>query len=152
MDILKNQIALITGGASGIGRATAILFAQEGAAVAIADINEEAGQAVATEIKASGGRALFIPCDVTRAPDCQNAVEATVAAFGRLDILFNNAGIIRRADDISSFQPESLKLSLFQRFCPRGVHAGYSADRSTPAFGILSSDPCRRETTLGSSG
>jgi len=106
MDTLKNKVALITGGASGIGRATAILFAQEGAAVVIADIDAEAGQAVVKEIEAAGGRALFTACDVTKAQDCQQAVEAAVAAFGGLDILFNNAGIIRRADVLTTTEAE----------------------------------------------
>ena len=106
MDILKNKVALITGGASGIGRATAILFAQEGAAVAIVDINEELGKSAVKEVEAAGGRAIFIACDVTKAEDCQHAVEATEAAFGGLDILFNNAGIIRRADVLTTTEAE----------------------------------------------
>lgn len=106
MNMLKDKIALITGGASGIGRATALLFAREGAAVAIADIDAQAGEAVAREIETAGGKSLFIACDVTRAADCQHAVEATVAAFGGLDILFNNAGIIRRADVLTTTEAE----------------------------------------------
>jgi len=106
MNILANKAALITGGASGIGRATAVLFAQEGAAVAIADVNVELGQSAAAEITAGGGRAIFIPCNVTRSEDCRNAVEKTVAAFGGLNILFNNAGIIRRADVLTTTEEE----------------------------------------------
>lgn len=106
MNALANKVALITGGASGIGRATALLFAQEGAAVAVADINAGLGQAVAAEIEAAGGRALFVPCNVTRAEDCRQAVEQTVAAFGGLNILFNNAGIIRRADVLATTEDE----------------------------------------------
>jgi NAD(P)-dependent dehydrogenase (short-subunit alcohol dehydrogenase family) len=71
MDILKNKVALITGGASGIGRATALLFAREGASVAIVDINTEGGESAVNEIEAAGGRAIFISCDVTRSgADC----------------------------------------------------------------------------------
>ncbi len=106
MDTLKNKVALITGGASGIGRATAILFAQEGAAVAIADINTEKGLSTVAEIEALGGRAIFIPCNVTRSDDCRTAVEKTVATFGGLHILFNNAGIVRRADVITTTEEE----------------------------------------------
>ena len=106
MDTLNNKVALITGGASGIGRATAILFAQEGAAVAIADINVEQGKSAIEEIESAGGKAIFIPCDVTNAGDCHAAVEKTVATFGGLHILFNNAGIIRRADVINTSEDE----------------------------------------------
>lgn len=94
---LANKVALITGGASGIGRATALLFAREGAAVIIADMKAEAGQAVAGEITKAGGRAEFEPADVTRAADCRRVVERAIREFGKIDILFNNAGIIRRA-------------------------------------------------------
>jgi NAD(P)-dependent dehydrogenase (short-subunit alcohol dehydrogenase family) len=106
MDILKNKVALITGGASGIGRATAMLFAQEGATVAVVDINAELGKSAAAEIERTGGRAIFISCDVTRSDDCWQAVARTVEAFGGLDILFNNAGIIRRADVLTTTEAE----------------------------------------------
>jgi len=94
---LSGKVALITGGAAGIGRATALLFAREGAAVAMADLNAQAGEAVVGEITRSGGRAIFESADITRAEDCRRVVERTIREFGRLDILFNNAGIIRRA-------------------------------------------------------
>ena len=94
---LHAKTALITGGASGIGRATARLFACEGAAVAIADLNEQAGQAVAEEIVNNGGRAIFETADVTRGTDCKCIVERAMREFGGIHILFNNAGIIRRA-------------------------------------------------------
>jgi NAD(P)-dependent dehydrogenase (short-subunit alcohol dehydrogenase family) len=94
---LSGKAALITGGASGIGRATALLFAREGAAVAIADLNAQAGEAVANEITQSGGRAIFELADVTRATDCRRLAERAIRECGRIDILLNNAGIIRRA-------------------------------------------------------
>jgi NAD(P)-dependent dehydrogenase (short-subunit alcohol dehydrogenase family) len=94
---LSGKVALVTGGASGIGRATALLFAHEGAAVVIADLNAQDGEAVASEIAHSGARAFFEPADVARAEDCRRLVERTIREFGRIDILFNNAGIIRRA-------------------------------------------------------
>jgi NAD(P)-dependent dehydrogenase (short-subunit alcohol dehydrogenase family) len=93
---LASKVALITGAASGIGRAAALLFAREGAAIAIADLNQ-AGQAVAQEIIQSGGRATFELTDVTRAIDCQRIVERTLREYGGIHILFNNAGIMRRA-------------------------------------------------------
>src|ERR1700719_4230130 len=94
---LHVKTALITGGAGGIGRATALLFASEGAAVGIVDLNQEAGQEVAREISTAGGRAIFERADVTRPADCRRVGERTVHEFGGIHILFNNAGIIRRA-------------------------------------------------------
>lgn len=94
---LEGKVALITGGASGIGRATAMLFAREGAAVAIADVNEAAGNETAQQIVNGGGRAIFERTDVTRSADCERLVQRTVHEFGSISILFNNAGIIRRA-------------------------------------------------------
>jgi NAD(P)-dependent dehydrogenase (short-subunit alcohol dehydrogenase family) len=97
MGVLEGKRALITGAASGIGRATALLFAREGAAVVVADIDEPAGRAVVDRINADGGRAVYVRCDVTCAEDCRRAVEETVSKLGGVDVLFNNAGIIRRA-------------------------------------------------------
>jgi NAD(P)-dependent dehydrogenase (short-subunit alcohol dehydrogenase family) len=94
---LSGKVALITGGASGIGRATALLFAREEAAIALADLNADAGQRVVDEIAHSGGRAFFEPADVTRAADCRRVVERTLREFEKIDILVNNAGMIRRA-------------------------------------------------------
>jgi NAD(P)-dependent dehydrogenase (short-subunit alcohol dehydrogenase family) len=94
---LAGKVALISGGASGIGRATALLFAREGAKLGLADINLKGGEAVEQEINANGGEAVFIGCDVSQASDCQRTVQDTIAKLGGLDILFNNAGIIQRA-------------------------------------------------------
>jgi NAD(P)-dependent dehydrogenase (short-subunit alcohol dehydrogenase family) len=94
MPELAGKVALITGGASGIGRATALLFAREGASVALADMNQEAGQRVVQEI---GGLVLFEHADLTKAADCQLVVDHTLREFGKIDILCNCAGIIRRA-------------------------------------------------------
>jgi NAD(P)-dependent dehydrogenase (short-subunit alcohol dehydrogenase family) len=90
---LANKVALITGGTSGIGEATAILFAKEGARVAITGRNEKRGHAVTEQITQDSGQAIFIRADVRKVGDCQRAVDETVRAFGRLDILFNNAGV-----------------------------------------------------------
>jgi NAD(P)-dependent dehydrogenase (short-subunit alcohol dehydrogenase family) len=103
---LAGRVALITGGASGIGRATALLFAREGAAVSVADLDEVGGRAVAQMIVVSGGQAIFVRCDVVRAADCHRAVQQTVQALGGLDILFNNAGIIRRATVMDTTEDE----------------------------------------------
>ncbi len=90
---LVGKVALITGGTSGIGRATALLFAREGAKVAITGRDEARGQEVVADIEQAGGAAIFVRSDVRLADDCRRAVEETLHAFGRLDILFNNAGV-----------------------------------------------------------
>ena len=87
------RVALVTGGASGIGKATALRIASEGGAVAIADVQEQAGSDVVSEIERNGGRAVFVQLDVTSEQDWADAVEAVVSTFGKLDILVNNAGI-----------------------------------------------------------
>ena len=94
---LEGKTAIITGGAGGIGRAAALLFAREGAAVTVVDLNQEGGVAVASEISGLGGSAIFERADVTSAADCRRVVERTVKAFGDVHLLFNNAGMIRRA-------------------------------------------------------
>jgi NAD(P)-dependent dehydrogenase (short-subunit alcohol dehydrogenase family) len=90
---LTGTVALITGGTSGIGRATAVLFASEGASVAITGRDEARGTEVVAAIDAAGGEGLFERADVRSADDCARAVARTVDAFGRIDVLFNNAGV-----------------------------------------------------------
>lgn len=92
MGRLQDKVAIITGGNAGIGRAAARLFAQEGASVVVAARREDEGRAVAEQIAADGGKAIFVRTDVSIAKDHQNLVDATVKAFGRLDLAFNNAG------------------------------------------------------------
>ena len=93
MGRLGYKVALITGGTSGIGRATAVLFAREGARTAVVGRDRVRGKDVVAEIEGAGGFAVFIPCDVRLANECRSAVERTLDAFGGLDILFNNAGV-----------------------------------------------------------
>jgi NAD(P)-dependent dehydrogenase (short-subunit alcohol dehydrogenase family) len=95
---LAGRVALITGGTSGIGQATALLFAQEGAAVALTGRRSDLGQAVASQIEAGAGRASFIPADHTQAEDCRRVVDTVLAEFGQINILFNNAGIVLRGN------------------------------------------------------
>jgi NAD(P)-dependent dehydrogenase (short-subunit alcohol dehydrogenase family) len=90
---LKDRVALITGGTSGIGEATALLFAAEGAKVAITGRSEARGAGVVERIRERGGEALFLQADVSVADDCRRAVNETLRAFARLDVLFNNAGV-----------------------------------------------------------
>ncbi len=90
---LPNRVALITGAASGIGRASAVLFAKEGAKVAVADIDETGGRQTVDLIAQGGGSAVFVKADVTKADDVERMIKASVDQLGKLDILFNNAGI-----------------------------------------------------------
>ena len=90
---LKDKVAIVTGAASGIGRASALLFAQEGARVVVADIQEREGQETAHAIRANGGEATFVRVDVTRSDDVRLLYATTRAAYGGLHVLFANAGI-----------------------------------------------------------
>jgi NAD(P)-dependent dehydrogenase (short-subunit alcohol dehydrogenase family) len=87
------KAAFVTGAASGIGRATALAFAREGANVAVSDISEQNVRDTARMIQESGGRALAVACDVTRSEDVKAALDQTIETFGRLDVAFNNAGV-----------------------------------------------------------
>ncbi len=96
---LKNKVALITGAGSGIGRETALLFAQEGASVVAVDINDAAGEETVAMIKAAGGAAAYVHADVSKAADAENMVRFAEETFGKLNVLFNNAGIMHSSDD-----------------------------------------------------
>src|SRR5262245_28627639 len=96
---LQDKVALITGAGSGIGRESALLFAREGASILVADVNDTASAAVVEELRAAGGQASCILVDVSKAADAAAMVHAAEEHFGRLDILFNNAGIMHSADD-----------------------------------------------------
>ena len=95
---LMNKTAIITGGGSGIGEATAVLFSQEGASVVVADLNAETAEATASRIKEAGGIACAVRADVTQAADVAAMVRTAVETYGKLDVLFNNAGIGSRGD------------------------------------------------------
>ncbi len=89
----ENRVAIVTGAAAGIGKSTALAFAEQGATVMVADIDEKAGESVAEEIRQAGGVAQFIRCDVTSDADVEAMVALAVSDYGRLDFAFNNAGI-----------------------------------------------------------
>ena len=104
--LLQDKVALITGAAAGIGRATALLFANQGAPVVLADIDEAGGAATAEAIRAEGGDALFVRTDVGRMDQVEALVRAALARHGRLDVLFSNAFINRRADAIETTEAD----------------------------------------------
>ncbi|NWG07193.1 MAG: glucose 1-dehydrogenase [Chloroflexi bacterium] len=93
---LAGKVAIITGATSGIGKATALLFAEEGAQVVITGRRVELGQRVESEIRQKGVRGVFVQADHSQAGDCSRVVERTLSEFGRVDILFNNAGIVTK--------------------------------------------------------
>ena len=96
---LENKVALITGAGSGIGKESAVLFASEGAKVVVVDLNEDAGAAVVSSIKAGGGEAVFQKADVSKTDDARDMVQAAEDTFGALHVIFNNAGISHARDD-----------------------------------------------------
>jgi NAD(P)-dependent dehydrogenase (short-subunit alcohol dehydrogenase family) len=106
MGMLDNKVAFITGAANGIGEATARRFAQEGAAVALADVENEDGQRLRDEITSSGGKAIYIECDVSDAASMEQAIKTTVEQFGKLDVVFANAGVNGMWAPIDDLKPD----------------------------------------------
>jgi NAD(P)-dependent dehydrogenase (short-subunit alcohol dehydrogenase family) len=97
MGRLDNKVAIITGAGMGMGQAGAFLFAREGAKVVVVDWNAEAGEKTVKTIKDSGGEAIFVKADISKARDVENIVKKTVGTYGKLDVIYNNAAIIGRA-------------------------------------------------------
>ena len=103
---LNGKVAIVTGGASGIGQVTAKLYAALGAKVVVSDLHEQAGNEVVTQIKQKGDDAIFIKADVSKPEDCEQLVSKTIEAYGRVDIAFNNAGISGEANPIGDMSIE----------------------------------------------
>jgi NAD(P)-dependent dehydrogenase (short-subunit alcohol dehydrogenase family) len=104
MGKLNGKVAVITGAASGMGRASAILFAREGAAVVVTDLNSQGGEMVVSEIAAAGGQAVFQRTDVTSEADIKAAIDRAVREYGRLDITFNNAGLAGAVGELENIE------------------------------------------------
>jgi NAD(P)-dependent dehydrogenase (short-subunit alcohol dehydrogenase family) len=120
---LKDKVALITGGGGGIGRESALLFAKEGASVVVVDVNDEAGNKTADLIRSQEGRAIYVHADVSKAGDCERMVTAAEKEFGKLNALFNNAGIMHHSDDNAVTTEESI-WDLTMNINAKGVFLG----------------------------
>lgn len=106
MNNLKEKTAIVTGGASGIGEATALLYAQEGCNVVVSDLQEEKGNQLVEKIKQTGAKAIFIKADVSKPSDCENLINKTMETFGAVDIAFNNAGIGGESNAVANMSIE----------------------------------------------
>jgi NAD(P)-dependent dehydrogenase (short-subunit alcohol dehydrogenase family) len=120
---LAHKVALITGAGSGIGYESALIFAREGAVVVVADVNDQGGEKTVAEITANGGKAAFVHADVSRAADAEAMVRFAEETFGRLDVIFNNAGIMPNTDN-SVIDTDEETWDLVMRVNLKGVFLG----------------------------
>ncbi|MSO91094.1 MAG: SDR family oxidoreductase [Acetobacteraceae bacterium] len=160
---LKGKVALITGAGTGIGRASAVLFAREGAQIAIAEINEAAGDETARLIREIGGEAITIRTDVTDPDSVQNAVAQTVARLGKLNVLYNNAGGSTAADGPATTAPleefwRAIKLDLYGTFLgcrfavPEMIKAGGGSIINASSIVALMGTPLKDAYTAAKGG
>jgi len=117
---LKDKVALITGAGMGQGRAAARLFAREGAKVIVGDINEAAGEETVKLIKKAGGKAIFVQSDVGKEADCKKLVGAGVKAFGKLNVIYNNAGVLWKDKDVSLVKIKNKDWDRIMNICLMG--------------------------------
>ena len=120
---LKDKVAIVTGASSGIGREAVLLFAEQGASVVAVDVNDQAGKATVDEVATGGGKAVYVHADVSVADDCRNMVEQAESHFGKLDVLFNNAGIMH-SDDGDAQQTTEAVWDLTMNVNLKGVFLG----------------------------
>jgi NAD(P)-dependent dehydrogenase (short-subunit alcohol dehydrogenase family) len=120
---LQGKVALITGGGGGMGRETSLLFAKEGAQIVVVDVNDGAGQDTVRDVAAQGGEAIYIHADVSKAADCAAMIAAAEERFGKLNVLFNNAGIMHSKDD-DAIQTEEDIWDLTMAINLKGVFLG----------------------------
>jgi NAD(P)-dependent dehydrogenase (short-subunit alcohol dehydrogenase family) len=120
---LQNKVALITGAGSGIGKETSLLCAKEGASIVAVDVNDATGQAIVEAITNDGGEAVYVHADVSKAADCENMVATTEKTFGKLNVMFNNAGISHADDDDATKTTEEV-WDLTFRINVKGVFLG----------------------------
>ena len=106
--MLENKVALITGASSGIGKESSLLFAKEGAKIVAADINDVEGEKTVSEIENLGGKAIYVHADVSKSSDCEAMVKTSEEKFGKLNVMFNNAGIMDSRDDNSQVTDENV--------------------------------------------
>ncbi len=152
--ILNGKVAIVTGVASGIGQAAALIFAREGAKVVAADVTVEQGEATVRQIKEAGGEAIFVRCDIAKAADAEALVAAAVKAYGRLDCAFNNAGIIGKLARTAEETEENFDRIIADR--PEGPVAVHEVrdppDAAAKAAAARSSIPRRRRVWWARTG